>query len=569
MLEAARLKLQLGLLLPLFAPVVAAQEAPEPPAVHRAVSVEDLPLELQAGLAGLEPGAAGWVTEEQSAAAQVALKAWVAASWSGDLGGLALTSAFRAATLSPKVSLAFQDGVRVFRGPKLAPAEEHPVEWLLDELRAWSAAEGSGAPGSIKIKTLRHESLEGSRFRTRHLLQSLTLDSAGKRRQVQATWLATWEPDPNGGLPRLSEIEVLDHQTAECAAPLFVDRTAEVLLGPTYEQQLAPSLTYWRERLDAALGVGFLGHHGLAVGDINGDGLEDLYVCQPGGLPNCLFLRRPDGTAIDVAAFAGVDLIDATTSALFVDLDGDSDRDLVLATSQELVLFENDGRGRFQPVQRHAAPHCTSLAAADPDGDGDIDIFACGYLSPYSGSSTPQPYHDAENGQANVYLQNGGDWTFANRAKEVGLDAGGRRFSFAASFEDYDLDGDQDLYVANDFGRNALYRNDGGYFTNAASELGVEDISAGMGVAWGDYNRDGRPDLYISNMYSAAGGRVAFQRRFQEGADAATREQFQRHAPGQQLVSQRWRGRVRRPARRRRCGHGALGLGLDRDRLSA
>lgn len=71
-----------------------------------------------------------------------------------------------------------------------------------------------------------------------------------------------------------------------------------------------------------------------------------------------------------------------------------------------------------------------------------------------------------------------------------------RRFSFASSWEDYDNDGDPDLYVANDYGRNNLYRNDrdedGNHrFVDVAKEAGVEDISAGMSVSWGDYNLDG------------------------------------------------------------------------------
>ena len=118
---------------------------------------------------------------------------------------------------------------------------------------------------------------------------------------------------------------------------------------------------------------------------------------------------------------------------------------------------------------------------------------------------------------------------------EVGLDVNNQRFSFAAAWEDFDNDGDQDLYVANDFGRNNLYRNDGGHFTDIASAAGVEDISAGMGVTWGDYDGDGWMDLYVSNMYSSAGGRIAYQKRFHAAAAAGTRAEFQRHARGNSL----------------------------------
>ncbi|GIS58102.1 MAG: hypothetical protein CM1200mP2_03270 [Planctomycetaceae bacterium] len=74
-----------------------------------------------------------------------------------------------------------------------------------------------------------------------------------------------------------------------------------------------------------------------------------------------------------------------------------------------------------------------------------------------------------------------------------------------------------------------------GGFTDVAKTAGVEDIAAGMSVSWCDYNGDGRPDLYVGNMFSSAGERIAYQRRFQPEADPAVRRQFQRHARGNTL----------------------------------
>jgi hypothetical protein len=132
-------------------------------------------------------------------------------------------------------------------------------------------------------------------------------------------------------------------------------------------------------------------------------------------------------------------------------------------------------------------------------------------------------------------LANQGAWHFEDVTKQVGLDVNNRRFSYAAAWSDFDLDGDLDLYVANDFGRNNLYRNDDGIFHDVAAEFGVEDISAGMSASWSDFDRDGDFDVYVGNMYSSAGNRIAYQHAFQPQADDATRHQLQRHARGNSL----------------------------------
>ena len=117
------------------------------------------------------------------------------------------------------------------------------------------------------------------------------------------------------------------------------------------------------------------------------------------------------------------------------------------------------------------------------------------------------------------------------------------RFSFAASWADYDADGDMDLYVANDFGSNQLFENqltESGKpgFIDIANKLAVRDIGAGMSVDWGDPDNNGRLDLYVGNMWSSAGGRIAHQAKFQSGADDVTRRLLQRHARGNSLFLQ-------------------------------
>ena len=182
------------------------------------------------------------------------------------------------------------------------------------------------------------------------------------------------------------------------------------------------------------------------------------------------------------------------------------------------------------------------MSAADFDNDGDLDLYTCVYsagdesISGKRGfeASSPIPFNDANNGGRNVLLMNLGGFEFGDVTAQVGLDQNNTRWSFAAAWEDFDRDGDPDLYVANDFGRNCLYRNDAGRFVEIAAEAGVEDMAAGMSVAWGDYNRDGRADLYVGNMFSAAGRRVGYQRKFSDG--------LQRMARGNSLFAGRQDG---------------------------
>ena len=134
-------------------------------------------------------------------------------------------------------------------------------------------------------------------------------------------------------------------------------------------------------------------------------------------------------------------------------------------------------------------------------------------------------------------MRNDGPESFTEVTDEVGLGANNSRFSLIGVWADYDDDGDPDLYVANDFGRNNLYRNDGGTFVDVAAAAGVEDQAAGMGVSWADFDQDGDLDLYVTNMFSAAGNRVATQPRFKPGIDEATRRRIQRQALGNSLFS--------------------------------
>jgi hypothetical protein len=142
-------------------------------------------------------------------------------------------------------------------------------------------------------------------------------------------------------------------------------------------------------------------------------------------------------------------------------------------------------------------------------------------------------------------LRNDRDFRFTDVTVASGLDVHNRRYTFAAVFEDVDEDGDADLYVANDFGRKNLYRNDssktkGLHFVDVAAQAGVEDTGAGMSASFADYDQDGHMDLYVGDMWSSAGGRIAYQDRFVPGQG---RQQVQRFAKGSSLFRNLGNGR--------------------------
>jgi tetratricopeptide (TPR) repeat protein/peroxiredoxin len=300
-----------------------------------------------------------------------------------------------------------------------------------------------------------------------------------------------------------------------------------------------------------------MGHHGVSVGDFDGDGRDDFYVSQPEGLPNRLFRNKGDGTFEDVTEAAGLGVLDRTSESLFVDVDNDAAQDLLLLTRTGPLLFRGDGKGRFTrdpdafQFQRPLQGSLTSAAVADYDRDGFLDIYLCAY-GYYIGVSEdkagpPSPYHDALNGSPNVLLHNDGHGRFVDVTEAVGLDQNNDRFSFAPAWADYDEDGWPDLLVANDFGRKNLYHNEGRVdgqvrFKDVAAEAGVEDYGAGMSAAFVDYDNDGHLDIYTGNMWTAAGQRVTAQPAFKPDAPPEIRDIYRRHVRGNSLFRNRGDG---------------------------
>lgn len=332
----------------------------------------------------------------------------------------------------------------------------------------------------------------------------------------------------------------MSEHVATSAKPYFRDVTGHMFGAvDSFRGQLIPGNPYWRARLDSACGIDVYGNQGIAVADIDNDGADEIYVCQPGGLPNRLYKIRADGTAEDITERSGLGVLDETTCALFADFRNSGRQDAVLRSSGPLY-FLNRGDGTFAE-QRDAFEFKTTpqgsftgMAAADFDRDGRLDLYLCCYIYFQSEDQYqyPAPYQDARNGPPNFLFRNGGT-RFEDVTAETGMNENNDRFSFAPAWCDFDGDGWPDLYVANDFGRGNLYRNRGGHFRDEAGKAGLDGAGPGMSAAWFDYDGDGRPDLYVSDMWTAAGQRVVRDAAFKPGAGDA--EAFRRHTKGNSL----------------------------------
>jgi len=258
--------------------------------------------------------------------------------------------------------------------------------------------------------------------------------------------------------------------------------------------------------------------NGSASADVDGDGLWDVF--HPSDGRNFLYMATEAGTFKEEAGSRGLIGPDMGTGAVFFDFDNDGDQDLFVAhegwigedggvMGETSKLYLNDGAGVFEMVTEEiglGAPLVGySVTAFDYDMDGWLDIFVCGYGRLESEHNNS--WIDATNGEPNGLFKN----IKGERFEEVAAAAGvrGTSWTYASAAADYDLDGDLDLYVANDYGLNRFYRNEGdGSFKDVAEELGLLDRGNGMGVSFGDLNNDGLLDVYVANMSSTAGNRI-------------------------------------------------------------
>ena len=231
-------------------------------------------------------------------------------------------------------------------------------------------------------------------------------------------------------------------------------------------------------------------NYGVAIGDYDNDGHEDIYVSRHNS-SNLLYRNNGDGTFTDVAPQAGVAHQGATTCSVWGDIDNDGDLDLYLGNRDEPnLLYLNNGDGTFTDISESSGVNTLYRTRAVLFGDIDKD----GFIDLYVANMTAYNY----------MFRNNGDLTFTDITEESNTQDFG--VAMGSLFFDYDNDGDLDLYLTHDANQPyILYQNDGaGRFTDVSAQSNANYAGQGMGVDVGDANNDGFLDIYITNLYANA-----------------------------------------------------------------
>jgi tetratricopeptide (TPR) repeat protein/peroxiredoxin len=512
---------------------------------------------LEGVLSLVTPGSDEYVTEKYAAQIQALLQQWSIAlkASAKDHSVLArfLDPSLDATLLVPEreVKLRAGSGVECTRrhfGRKLVSGRET----FLDQMRGWLGQVTLVETAEFEITDI-EEVNSAPPAVSAAIRYDLVLRRGGDvREQRVGLWHTEWLSDESGGW-KARRWEAGEETLSVTQGPMFIDITSQTLgRAKSYTDQMLRGSDYWRTVVDGACGIDVYGNNGLAAGDFDNDGFDDLYVCQPSGLPNRLYRNRGDGTLEDVTERSGVGVLDNTSCALFADFENKGRQDLLVVCGSGPLLFLNQGDGTFT-IKRDAFKFArppegtfTHAAVADYDRDGRLDIYFCLY-SYYLGLDQyhyPAPYFDARNGPPNFLLHNEGNATFVDRTEAAGLNAENDRYSFACAWGAYTAGGLPDLYVANDFGRSNLYRNNGdGTFTAVSGEARIDEPGAGMSACWSDFDNDGKQDVYVADMWSSAGQRVSGQKRFHEKAPEEIRALYRRHARGNALYRNLGNGR--------------------------
>ena len=244
--------------------------------------------------------------------------------------------------------------------------------------------------------------------------------------------------------------------------------------------------------LTANTGTSVFGGSGVSFVDYNGDGYDDITLASGDNIP-VRFYKNLDGTFFVEESLLPIlgDYSYKTRSVTWIDFDNDGDKDLFLTSDTDgNRLFENQNSTLVDVTTTAGFPldnvHTYGASWGDIDNDGCLDV----YLSNRIGDTTI----------TNYLFKNNCDGTFSDVTDSVGL-TNSSALTFCSAFFDFNNDGYQDLYVANDkFKPNYLYKNNGdGTFSDISLSSGTDIVVDAMSVTVDDFNSDGFFDIYITN----------------------------------------------------------------------
>ena len=311
----------------------------------------------------------------------------------------------------------------------------------------------------------------------------------------------------------IAAVVLLNHRVTESAAAWDPIRLREVAHASGIDFVHQPA-TLDPKVANVAPHIAALGAC-VSIADVNNDNWPDLYFTTSRfGAANALYLNQHDGTFRDVAAQAGVALLNragegVSMGAVWGDYDNDGLEDLLVYKWGYLQLFHNLGNLRFADVTPQSGlrrwMNSNGAVWFDFDRDGLLDLYITGYFRSdidfwhlRTTRIMQSSWEFAANGGKNLLFRNLGNGRFEDVTDAMGV--GSTRWTLAAAAADFNDDGWPDLYLANDYGPEELFLNRAGKRFDLA-RAGLEDDSkSGMAVAVGDVFNRGRYDVFVTNI---------------------------------------------------------------------
>ena len=295
-----------------------------------------------------------------------------------------------------------------------------------------------------------------------------------------------------------ANVNVKDYVFSAPVKPLFAEVTSGITVP--YQHQENVYFDFNRELL-IPFKVSIEGPK-IAVGDVNGDGLEDVYLSGAKYQSGQLLLQKGAGFVVSNQPVFKADSLYEDVDALFFDADGDKDLDLYVVTGgneffdkmpeQFDRLYTNDGKGNFTRALNALPPMYDNKSVVRPcdiDRDGDMDLFVGGRVVGYSYGASPRSY----------LLVNDGKGHFADKTVALAPELREAGMLTEAIWTDIDQDGDQDLTVVGDWMPIKTFENNKGKFK--LIENGLEEKTGfWSGITAADFDKDGDMDFIVGNL---------------------------------------------------------------------